>query len=105
MPAPARFATMRVAVGHVARAPACLPRTLTMTTPRPANLGSLYRLQGLVVAVSFAIAAGVAPDAAGPLVSRALATVQRHADALSPRLQALRVAAANLAPGSTTRQR
>ena len=73
-----------------------------MTTPRPAQLGSLYRLQGLVVAVSFAIAAGVAPDAAGPLASRALEAVQRHAAALSPRLEALRVAAANLAPGAPT---
>ena len=76
-----------------------------MTTPRPADLGSLYWLQGLVVAVSFAIAAGVAPDAVGPLVSRALETVQRHAAALSPRLKALRVAAINLAPGSTTQPR
>ena len=76
-----------------------------MRPPRPAELGSLYRLQGLVVAVSFAIAAGVAPDPAGSLVSRALETVQRHAASLSPRLQALRVAAANLAPGSATEQR
>lgn len=92
---------MRVAVG---RAPACLPGTLTMTTPRPADLGSLYRLQGLVVAVSFAIAVGIAPDAAGPLATQAMAALQRHAAAVSPRLEALRVAVANLAPGSTTPQ-
>jgi hypothetical protein len=74
-----------------------------MTTPRPADLGSLYRLQGLVVAVSFAVAAVVAPDAAGPLVARALAAVERQMAVLSPRLQALRLAATNLAPGTQTR--
>jgi hypothetical protein len=104
MPAGAGFATMRDAAGHVDRAPASLPRTLTMTTPRPAPLRSLYRLQGLVVAVSFAIAAVVAPDAAGPLVAQALEALQRHAAAVSPRLEALRVAAANLAPGGTSQQ-
>ena len=67
-----------------------------MKPSRPADLGSLYRLQGFVLAVSFAIAAGVAPDAALPLAERFLAALERQVDRLAPHLEALRVAAANL---------
>ena len=67
-----------------------------MKPSRPANLGSLYRLQVVVLAASFTVAASVAPDVAGPFVARVMEAIERQAANLLPRLHALRVAAAAL---------
>ena len=67
-----------------------------MKPSRPANLGSLYRLQVVVLAASFMVAASVAPDVAGPFMTRVMEAIERQAADLLPRLQALRVAAAAL---------
>ena len=94
MPAGRAFATIRPRWRRPPERPA--REFQTMKPSRPADLGSLYRLQVVVLAVSFVIAASVAPDVAGPFVARVMASIERQAARLLPRLQALRVAAATL---------